>query len=221
MEDTKRWHPADEFLKPFKRICEEFCSADVPTPQQAAAIYLFKQSDTYLAGVMWLELNKTPEFSNRFCQRVDDCVNEVEHWRSSFRRVYFCEKSGEPKWSDCEITLPERFSESADLEVVQVEVADLMVYLIWLSNALRRHVHFDKLEFEPPFVPTENQREILAVLNHKSMAQLEMMTKLNIGSKETFSGKGGKGGMKELLGLGLVKNDKRKGGYYRPDLVPT
>lgn len=221
MDSLQHWHPCDEFFKPLQEICEEFCAGNVPTPRQASALFLFEKSDPYLAGAMWLELNITPEYATRFCQRVDDCVKAVENWRCSYNRIYFCEKTGEPKWSDTKITLPEWFPKSdGDLEAVRVEVADLMTFIIWLSNAIRQRVHFEALEFDAPFFPTEIQREMLAALNRKSMTQSKMMTELNIGSKETFNGKCGKGGMKELIELKLVLNDKRKGGYYRPDFLP-
>jgi hypothetical protein len=70
------------------------------------------------------------------------------------------------------------------------------------------------------FVHSELQWDLLSELDGVAMTQLQLMTELAIGSKETFNGKRGKGGMKELIEYGLVVNDRRKGGYYRPDAPP-
>lgn len=73
----------------------------------------------------------------------------------------------------------------------------------------------------PDFVPTDRQLKMLAALNGRKMTQLQLMTELDIGSKETFNGKNGVGGMKELLSCELVAKDEHKnGGYYRPNAPP-
>jgi hypothetical protein len=70
------------------------------------------------------------------------------------------------------------------------------------------------------FVPNDLQTLILTTLDGVAMTQFQLMTELDIGSKETFNGKRGKGGMRELIERGLVVNDRRIGGYYRPDAKP-
>lgn len=69
------------------------------------------------------------------------------------------------------------------------------------------------------FVPNELQTMILDALKGNAKTQLELMTELNIGSKETLNGKKGRGGMKELRELGRVAN-RRGLGFYRPDAPP-
>jgi len=71
------------------------------------------------------------------------------------------------------------------------------------------------------FVPSDMQEMILAHLDERAASNHDLMTALNCGSKETLYGKRGRGGLTELVNLRLVKNERSKGGYYRPDKPPV
>ena len=100
---------------------------------------------------------------------------------------------------------------------IQSEAVEIFGYLKFVSMVIRQHLEFVNVNSEKRFIPTPLQQMVLNHLVGQAMTQREIMTELDIGSKETFNGKGGKGGMKELIEHALVKNDRRKGGYYRPD----
>ena len=72
------------------------------------------------------------------------------------------------------------------------------------------------------FHPTPIQQMILDALDGRATTGEALLITLNCGSKQTLYGKGRdkQGGLTELKELGLVVNDRRKGGYYRPDAPP-
>ncbi len=78
----------------------------------------------------------------------------------------------------------------------------------------------DLIDFQS-WVPSDMQRLLWQSLQGVAMTSPTLMTVLDIGSKETLFGKQRIGGLTELVELDLVKNDKRKGGYYRPDHPPS
>jgi hypothetical protein len=105
--------------------------------------------------------------------------------------------------------------------ICTTELRRLHSWLNQVRHMLRGRVSFEALNLKPHFVPTDLQNLLLDLLIGRKMTQLQLMTELNIGSKETFNGKNGKGGMKELIDRGLVAKDERKaGGYFRPDAPP-
>ena len=71
------------------------------------------------------------------------------------------------------------------------------------------------------FLPSEIQEVILEHLDGHVANGDELLTMLNCGSKETLYGKKRRGGLTELVNLGLVKNSRSRGGYYRPDKPPV
>lgn len=81
----------------------------------------------------------------------------------------------------------------------------------------RQRVRFDKLEREPPFAPTKLQRGILAALRGRARTADKLEADLNLSRSTLFGGKDKRGGIKELVELDIVKNDRKIGGHYRPD----
>jgi hypothetical protein len=71
------------------------------------------------------------------------------------------------------------------------------------------------------FTPTQIQELILKVLDGASATGPMLMLDLGCGSKETLYGKHGRGGLTELVNLGLVKKLPAKRGYFRPDKPPS
>ncbi len=66
-------------------------------------------------------------------------------------------------------------------------------------------------------VPTRLQLEILNVLNGNALTKEKLAFKLACDPGTLYK----PGGIKELLKRGLVKNDRKVGGYYRPDCPPN
>jgi hypothetical protein len=75
------------------------------------------------------------------------------------------------------------------------------------------------------FVESDLQDLILSALDGKAMTRDGLCWALRNGenpiSTETLYGKRGRGGLKELIDLGIVKNDRKIGGYYRPLAPPA
>lgn len=70
------------------------------------------------------------------------------------------------------------------------------------------------------FVPSALQREILELLRGAAMTADELEHRLEC-ARGTLFGRDRKGGLTELKKKGLIKNDRRVGGYYRPDAPPS
>jgi biotin operon repressor len=68
---------------------------------------------------------------------------------------------------------------------------------------------------DAPFIPTELQRRILQKLDGKVLTLDALAQKL-----ETDRSRVHRDGIKELKDRGFVKNNRRLGGYYRPDSPP-
>ena len=66
---------------------------------------------------------------------------------------------------------------------------------------------------------TEMQKMIFEHLDGKACTTDDLEGALNT-SRATLYGKKGKGALSELTNWGLVINDQRRGGYYRPDKPP-
>lgn len=75
------------------------------------------------------------------------------------------------------------------------------------------------------FIPSDLQELILAALDGKAMTRDELCWALRNGerpiSTETLYGKRGRGGLNELIEVGLVQNNRQIGGYFRPHAPPT
>lgn len=73
------------------------------------------------------------------------------------------------------------------------------------------------------FIATPLQREILKVLNGCAMVSDALEFKLKVDRRRLYYGGGADrlGGLKELVDRGHVVNNRRLGGYYRPDNPPT
>jgi hypothetical protein len=70
-----------------------------------------------------------------------------------------------------------------------------------------------------PFVPSPFQERILKQLDGKALSARLLIAKLGTDSKALYRS-GGRGGLHELMDHGLVRNNRRVGGYYRPDRPP-
>jgi hypothetical protein len=68
---------------------------------------------------------------------------------------------------------------------------------------------------EEPFVPTAFQERILAALNKKAMKADALQSALWVDRKRLY-----REGLNPLMQAGLVRNNRRVGGYYRPDAPP-
>jgi len=82
--------------------------------------------------------------------------------------------------------------------------------LAQLSNIVARPVD------APPGTLTEKQREILKALDAKAMTLDELATQLDCDKSRLH-----RDHLKPLKKLGRVINDRKVGGYYRPDAPPT
>jgi hypothetical protein len=70
-------------------------------------------------------------------------------------------------------------------------------------------------EQELPFIPTELQGRILQALDGKAMTLDALAAKLDVDRSTLY-----RFGVKELKARGLIANNRRVGGYYRPDAPP-
>ena len=70
------------------------------------------------------------------------------------------------------------------------------------------------------FVPTELHREILDKLDGVAMTADDLEAAVCVSRSTLYGGKAGKGGLKDLVERGLVLNERKVGGYYRPDAPP-
>jgi len=68
---------------------------------------------------------------------------------------------------------------------------------------------------DPPFIPNELQERILAALDQKALTLDALVIKLKVDRKTLCTY-----GLNELKAHGLVHNNQRVGGYYRPDAPP-
>lgn len=212
-----RWVPLGDFLKflaQLKATLEPLVINTEPTIEELTAPEDFLLTTTYTAATYWLELYGNLEKADRFRRRVEDAVERLEHWRcraAAECRLYPDPESGDWRWTENPFDETRRSCLYVDWRGVQIQLSDLCVYIDMLSYAIE----------SISFLPNDLQSLILQALEHRSMTQLDLMVNLNIGSKETLYGKAGKGGLKELLDEGVVRSDKRLGGYYRPDAPPT
>jgi hypothetical protein len=74
------------------------------------------------------------------------------------------------------------------------------------------------------FVETDMQRLIMEYLHGCAMTADELCGALNC-ARETLFGKKNRagqsrGGLNELVAIGRVQNDRKVGGYFRPDAPP-
>ena len=66
------------------------------------------------------------------------------------------------------------------------------------------------------------QREILAELEGRALTADRLQTRLDVGSRDTlYGGRDRRGGLNQLMDYGLIENDRKVGGYFRPDSPPT
>ena len=96
------------------------------------------------------------------------------------------------------------------------EIENVFAKAMVVVNAMRNAV----LASANRLIPSEMQILILQHLDGRAATSEGLLAALNCGSKETLYGKNGRGGLRELTALELVKNDRRLGGYYRPDRPP-
>ncbi|VTR94101.1 unnamed protein product [Gemmata massiliana] len=67
------------------------------------------------------------------------------------------------------------------------------------------------------FVPSERQREILKALDGRALTGAALAAELGLQDKSRLI----RDEMSQLVAIGAVKNERRKGGYYRPDAAPA
>lgn len=67
------------------------------------------------------------------------------------------------------------------------------------------------------FVPTELQKDIWTTLAGQALTADALEAKVAVARSTLFRKEGG---LPEMLGLRLVQNDRKRGGYYRPDAPP-
>ena len=65
-----------------------------------------------------------------------------------------------------------------------------------------------------PFIPSAFQQRILNALNGKALTAANLVSKLNTDNKRLF-----KDGIHELRREGKIDNNRRIGGYYRPNAL--
>jgi hypothetical protein len=70
------------------------------------------------------------------------------------------------------------------------------------------------------FVPTDLQTDILHVLDGKAMTADKLEAAAHVSRHTLYGGKTNRGGLNELVELGIVLNDRKVGGYFRPDAPP-
>jgi hypothetical protein len=86
--------------------------------------------------------------------------------------------------------------------------------------------HVEKTESPPApaFLPSSLQAAILTALKGTALTADELEFRLHVDRRTLFYGSdktnSGKDGLKQLMQLGLVINNRRVGGYYRPDFPP-
>lgn len=196
-----QWHPCDEYVDPLIRAIDPFCHHDDTDTIMQVVVDVTRQQYAVAGSQMrwWLEWNFGPAYADRFMQRVETFRKHLVHWDA-------CRDSN--------------LHDAVELHAIRMEAVELFGYLLSLGEQIRQQITFENLNSDHRFVPTPFQRMLLNLLHGRVMTQLAMMNELDVGSKETFNGKGGRGGMKELLAEGLVVNDRRRGGYYRPDAPP-
>ena len=66
-----------------------------------------------------------------------------------------------------------------------------------------------------PFIPSDLQERILEVLQQKALTLDALAVKLDVDRSALY-----RDGIKELMQRGLIANNRRVGGYYRPDAPP-
>jgi hypothetical protein len=65
------------------------------------------------------------------------------------------------------------------------------------------------------FIPSDLQERILEALDQKALTLDALVSKLHVDRRTLH-----RNGIKELMQLGMIGNDRRVGGYYRPDAPP-
>lgn len=94
------------------------------------------------------------------------------------------------------------------------------------EQAARLRSAGEKLQEVAAFEKSELQREILKALDATVLNADELQKTLDrgrnpiYGRKDPKGGKIKRGGLNELMAYGLVKNDRKIGGYFRPDAPP-
>jgi hypothetical protein len=101
----------------------------------------------------------------------------------------------------------------------QRELAPIREKLDCIRHMLRGRVSIEALALKPHFVPTEMQLEILAALNGSAFTADDLMGEMDVSRDKLYGGKSRKGGLIELMNVGLVEN-RHKVGYFRPDAPP-
>ena len=197
-EPLPQWHPADEFIEPVAKALAPIATGPYPSHEQVRALLELIQSDSFLIGCNWLEFNVTPHYAQAFSNRIEALVDDLSAGAAKPKHGLTIEV-----W-----------------EHVRVRVQNELLFLVQLANILRQRVRFDKLDQSPQFVPSALQRRILAKLSGRARTADQLEGDLNVSRSTLFGGKDKRGGIGELVELGLAANDRKIGGYYRPDPPP-
>lgn len=224
------WHICDEFIDPMVRVMTQLHSVnpfenaenEKVIDDAITDVIRIRHSVHFSGARYWLEWNLGIPYADRFCERLGAFVDLVLDWAHR-PKVWVTNYARAAATNNAErLQQLELEAESIKLSFqhIQSEAVETFGYLKYLSAAIRQHIELVNVNDGVRFVPTPYQLMILNQLVGRSMTQLALMTELGTGSKDTFQGAGGTGGMKELMKHGLIRNDRRKGGYYRPDSPP-
>lgn len=224
-ESLPLWHPCDEFIEPILNALKPLVEKhNGITGEEIKRVLVLRHADSYLIGKAWVEENMSPQYADRFDGRiesVEECMAVIwTQLHGFFKNVEGYTFS----WS-AEHSLHAGCAERLALawQHPRAQIGDTYLWLVRLRDVLRQQVRFDKMERRKRFIPTELQRQILAKLSGQAMTADELQRALGDGIQEKsrsilYGGK--QGGLNELVRLGLVVNDRKKGGYLRLDALP-
>jgi hypothetical protein len=224
------WHACDEFLDPMIRAVKPLLAANpFESEERGRAVHdairdviRIRHSPHYSVARYWLEWNCGVAYADRFHERLTAFSTEVLDWAhrpATWQKNYDLAFANGNEERKQQLQFEKQLIQDSFF-VIQSEAVEVYGYLKYLSMTVRQHIAFVNVNSGERFVPTPLQQMMLNLLVGQAMTQQKIMTELNIGSKATFQGNNGKGGMKELMKHGLVDNDRRKPGFFRPDAPP-
>lgn len=219
-DSLPRWHPCDEFIDPLVNALTPLVEKQNGiTREEIKAVLILRHADSYLIGKAWLEYNMSPQYADRFDGRIESAEESVAIIWTQVQPLFKNIGGYTFSWSaDHPIHSGSIDSLVLAWQHTRTQLADVHLWLVQLRDWLRQKVRFDKMEKRKRFIPTELQRAILGALSGRAMTADELVGTLAVSRSTLYGGK--TGGLNELVRLGLVTSDRKRGGYYRWDAPP-
>jgi hypothetical protein len=218
---TKRWHVCEEFLGPIISALSPLADNERVTEREFQAAMSLLSPLSYTCGIYWLEINESSDYAAMVNGRITAIVEEISDLWTRADVLRYDTLLLDGHWNAGSVKQRQEGERLAkDCQHARRKIKKLLIFLEYLSGSLRLRVRFGKKPLPRHFVPTELQRGILQITNGRALTADNLQLGLSISRSTLYGGKDKRGGLKELVEVGLLKNDRKVGGYFRPDAPP-